>query len=87
MAQCPTLPPSPTAGHRNYSTTPLLSQEGAGYVPTPGPQGMTETEGLEPQLPQRTVQMTEGKEMRLGSELKGPQRQGLLLKGSQWEAF
>lgn len=42
------------------------------FSPTPGPQGMTEVEGLDPQLLQRTVQMTERKKMRLGSE-EGPQ--------------
>lgn len=43
------------------------------HVPTPGSQGVTEVEGLEPQLPRRTVQVIEGKKRRLGSELKGPQ--------------
>lgn len=41
---------------------------------------MTEAEGLEPQLPQRTVQMTEGKKMRLGSKSKAFSNQGPLLE-------
>lgn len=50
---------------------------------------MTELEGLEPQLSQRTVQMREGKKMKLGNELKGTLRARApdQRKRSQWEAL
>lgn len=72
----PSPPPPPNAGHWNISTTPPVSQERVSWVLIPEPQGMTEGEGLEHQIPQRTVQIAEGKKMSLGSELKGPLRAG-----------
>lgn len=44
---------------------------------------MAEVEQLEPQLPQRTVQIIEGKKMRLGSMWKDLWEQGPLLEGRE----
>ena len=50
---------------------------------------MAEGEGLEHQIPQRTVQIIEGQKMSLGSELKGPLRAGVPArrKRSLWKAL